>query len=303
MALMTRRRAVTVKLESSKGGVVTPDTDVLAYEPTLTPDDTFIERRPVGLYSGQIAGVLGARTGRATFRTELRGNGSTGLNAGLAILLQCCGFKLTTLTYAPSIVLTEQKTCSISMHEDGKLKKLSGCMGNARLTAEVGGMAYLEFEMQGVWIAPTDVALARATVAAQPPMRWAGGTLTLGSYHPKPGSLAISLGSQVVGHQNPENAAGYDYFFVSDHDATIEIDPESELVATHDYFGLWTAGTTAALTQTFSDGTTDVTIAAPAVQYRRVETGDRDGRLIESVVGQCLWSSGNDQLTIVSAAS
>ena len=300
--LMTRRRVLAAKLETDKGGVVVPDVHILCYDPLMAADDTFIQRAPPGLYSGQITGVVGARTGRLTFRTELRGNGATGLDAGLAILLQCCGFKLATLTYSPTLLVTEQKTCTISLAEDGRLKKMTGCMGNPRLLAEqAGGIAYLEFDMQGVWVAPTDAALASPAPSAAVPMRWAGTTLTLGAYHPKPGRLAISLGAKVVGHQNPENASGYDYFFVSDNDATVEFDPESELVATHDYFGLWTAGTPAALTQTFSDGTVDVTIAAPVLQYRRVETGDRDDRLVESVVGQCLYSAGNDQLTIVSA--
>lgn len=300
---VTRRKVLAVKLETTKGTGVAADTHVLIYDPVLEADDTRVVRRPAGIYGGRSKSGRGEGLGTFSGRAELRSNGTTGLDAGLAILLQCCGWKLTTLTWSPSIVLSDQQTCSIQMYEDGVLKKLTGCHGSVSFSAMPGQPVNLEFNMRGVWAAVTDAALATNAIAATAPMRLASGSCSLDTtYKARVGSVKWGLNNAVAMHADVENAAGYNYGYTSDNDATVELDPLGHLVAEHDTWGKWLAGTAVALSLVVSDGTTKLTVAAPVLEIGQPKTADRDGLITHAYTGYCLHSSGNDQLTMVSAA-
>jgi len=289
--MMFRRRVLQLGDEgATKGTAAAGDTHVYAFDAAINPDDTFIQRRPVGQTGGNLDGVVGARTGAAKFKVELRSASSTTLNAGVSLLLQAAGFKLATLVYTPSIVEADQKSLTIDMYEDGLLKRLTGGAGNLTMNAEIGGLVYLDCDFKGVWVAPTDVALGTASPAAVVPMRFAASTLTitptaLGAYTPKVSKFSLSLNANVILRPDQSKSSGYSYGLITDVDPTIELDLEADNAATHDAYGLWLAGTNAALSMLLQDATTKATIAG-AIQYRTVAEADRDGVLVHNVVAQ-----------------
>jgi len=300
--MMTRRRVIQIKSEgATKGSVAPGDVHVYAFDVSINPDDTFIQRKPTGHLGGNLDGVVGARTGTAKFKVELRSLAATTLNPGVALLLQAAGFKLATATYTPSIVEAEQTTITLDVYEDGLLKRLTGAMGNVVISADVGGLVYLDCDYKGIWVAPTDVALGTAAPATVVPMRFASSTMTLGAYTPKIGKFSLSLNANVILRPDQSKSAGYIHALITDIDPTIELDLEADNVATHDAHGLWLAGTNAALSMTLADATAKCTIAG-AIQYRNVAEGDRDGVIIHNVVAQFVSSTNGSLPTIVVAA-
>jgi len=284
--MMTRRRVIQIKSEgATKGAAAAGDVHVYAFDVSINPDDTFIQRKPVGQTGGNLDGVVGARTGAAKFKVELRSASSTTLNAGVDLLLKAAGFKLATGVYTPTIVEADQTSLTIDVYEDGLLKRLTGAVGNVVLSADVGGLIYLDCDFKGVWVAPTDLALGTAAPATIVPMRFASSTLTLGAYTPKISKFSLSLNANVILRPDQSTSAGYTYAMVTDVDPTIELDLEADNVATHNAYGLWLAGTNADLSMLLKDTTTKATVAG-AIQYRSVAGADRDGVLVHNVVAQ-----------------
>jgi len=300
--LGSRRKIILVSQETTKGTAVAGATHVMVFEPTINPEDTFQQRQPSGSSAGNAAGVVGERKGTCSFRAELRSDGVDALDAGLAILLQACGLKLTGSVYAPTSGVADQKTCTIDVYEDGLMKRIFGAMGNVKISGEYGKIVSLEFEFQGIWSAPTDVALPSPSISARIPLRLAAATLTIGAYTPKISKFELDFQANVVQREDVTQASGLLHFLAAGRDPQVSMDMEADVVATHDAYGIWLAGTEAALSLLVTDGTVNITIAAPKLQYRQVAEGDRDGKLTHDLTGQANVSSADDEVTITTAA-
>lgn len=299
-----RRRIIQVKLEAAKGTALEGDTHVLVYDPIINPEDTFQTRQPSGRSAGNAPGVVGEHKGKCTFKTELRSDGVNALNAGLEILLQCCGMKLAASVYKPCTAVTDQKTCTIDVYEDGLMKRLYGAMGTYNIAGEYGKQVFLELDFSGIWSAPTDVALPTPALAAQLPIRMASGVFTIGAETPKISTFGLNPNNEVVQREDITTASALAHYLVAGRDPQVTMDMEAESVADHDAYGLWLAGTEAALSLLLTDGTVNVTIAAPKVQYKQVAAGDRDGKLTHDLTGQCNTNAdaGDDDFSITTAA-
>ncbi|HUX15933.1 MAG TPA: hypothetical protein VMW52_05635 [Phycisphaerae bacterium] len=304
MALLTRKRSILVSQEAAEapGDPVAGATHVLVAEPTITPDDTFQRRQFSRAFLGNALGVVGEHTAHCRFRTELRSDGTSALDAGLLILLQACGLALDTGVLSPTSVVASQLTATIDLYEDGLLKRISGAMGNVELTGEFGKQVWCAFDFWGAWAEPTDAEMDEATPNTQTPLRLASAAFTLGAGHtPTVANLGINLNNQVVLRPDITAAAAVIHALITERDPVVTLDAEAALVATHDAYGLWLAGTPAALSLLLTDTDVNVTIAAPAVQYRQVAEGDREGVMTHDLTGQCNAVDGDDELTITAA--
>ena len=297
--LLTRKRVIKVLAEETKGTKIAATSAIRVYDPQINPTSPFEQRKGTGLYLGnEEAGVLGERSGNLTFSTELKGTGSTGLDAGLAILLQGCGFLKTLEVYNLHSTHTAQSCLSFDTWLDGMKKGLAGAMGSVKIGGEVGKRVMCDFEYSGIWQAPTDEALPAYAPGANAPAYLRGGTLTLGGTSIKIGSFSLDIGCQVVARLDPDATGGIAYYMVTDYDPVITIDPEGDTVDANDFFGLWLAGTEVALSLALSSGDDTITIAAPKVQYKEISEADRNGIATNSITGQCNHSAGNDAVTI-----
>ena len=149
--LLTRKRVIKVLLETTKGEKIAATSAVLVFDLDIHPTSPFEERKGSGLYRGHtVKGVLGERSGVCSFRTELRANGSGGMDAGLAVLLQACGLKKTSETYQVHSTHADDETISIDIWEDGVKKGLAGVSGNVTFEGEVGKRLFCNFEFSGV---------------------------------------------------------------------------------------------------------------------------------------------------------
>jgi len=302
--LLTRKRVIKVKLESTKGEQIATDQAILVFDLAINPTSPFEARKGTGLYRGDSeVGVLGERSGVCTFSCEMRGNGSSGMEAGLAILLQACGLKKTLEVYQVHSTHTDDETITIDVWESGVKKSLVGASGNVTFEGETGKRMICNFEFIGRWIAPIDEALPAYVPSTTAPMLLQAGVFTLATESIMIGKFSLNMGNNVVLRMDVDGAGGIAYAMITDYEPLISIDPEADLVAGYDYHGAWLAGTEAAVSLAINDGTDKVTFTLPKVQYRDIKEGDREGIQIYDITGQCNHSSGNDSVKLEAAAA
>lgn len=303
--LLTRKRVIKVALEDPKGGKVAGTSALLAFDLEINPTAPYEERKGTGLYRGhENIGIHGERSGSCKFSVELRGTGSQGMDAGLAVLLQACGLAKTLEVYQvhsihSKAVGAEDKTISIDVWEDGVKKGLAGASGNVTFEGENGGRMMCNFEFSGIWQAPVAEALPANVPGSTAPMMMQGGTFTLATKSIKISKFSLNIGSNPVPRYDVDAAGGIAYYMITDYDPVLSIDPEADLIAGYDYHGVWLAGTEAAVSLALGDGTDIITFTIPKVQYREIAEGDRDGIQIYDITGQCNPSAaGNDAVAI-----
>ena len=304
--LIKKKTVIQAKIEAVKGTAETTGlTDCLVFDPDIKPTAPFIGRNGPGLYLGNAnAGVIGERSGSLTFSAEVRGNGSTGMDAGLAVLLQGCGLKKTSEVYQVSSAMADHSTLTIFVFEDGKKKILHGAMGNVTFEGETGKRLMANFEFFGIWNAPTDVALPAFTPGTESPPILASGTFTVASNAKLISRLSLNMGNNVVMRPDINATSGIAHYCITDIDPVLGFDLEAELVATYDIYGAWLAGTEAAVSLVLGSGAgKEITFTIPALQYRELPEGEREGKLIYDATGQCNHSSGDDAVAISVATS
>ena len=244
----------------------------------------------------------GTAAGSLKFKTELRGSGATDIDAALAIILQGCGLLKTVKVYTPTSVHASQKTLAFAVYGDGKKKQLYGAMGTFSAAPD-GGRIVLDCEFSGVWQAPTDVALPTVAYSTRAPISWgySSNAFSLAGQSIKISTFTFDLGNQVVTRWDNGRVS---YSMITDRDPTMQIDPESDLVAGYDLYGAWLAGTEVAISLALTDGTDTVTLAATKFQYRPPTEGDRDGIMIDDVTGQFNITAinvGDDEFTLTAS--
>ena len=301
--LLARKRVINVKLEAEKGTYLAGNQPLLVYDLEMNPTADYTERRGTGLYRGnEFTGILGAMSGVCSFKCEMRSAGAAAMEAGLAILLQACGLKKTLEVYQVHRTHTNDETITIDVSEDGVFKSLAGCSGNVTFEAEAGCAMMCNFEFHGRWIAPTDVGLPANAPSDTAVLKWGSGTFTLATTPWQISKFSIDMGNEVVMRPDPAKGGGIGYYMIPDQTPVISIDPEADLIAVHDFNGLWLAGTETAVVAMVSDGTYKATFTMPKVQYIEVKGGERDKILTYDINGQCNHSAGNDSVAIAVAA-
>ena len=306
--ILGRMRVIKVALEgtgANRGTKVAGTQAIRVFDPVINPTTTNEERRDDGLYRGPSlgSGIVGEHSGTCTFDLELRGTGAAGLELGLAILLQACAFEQTAEVYQVHSDHSADRTVSIDVWEGGRKKGLAGASGNVSFAGVVGGRMFLKFEFSGIWQAPIDEALPAFAPSTATPMFIQSGTFTLGSAALYIANIALDMGCEVVPRRSAAGVSGIAYYMIPEITPKLTIDPETDLVANYDFYGLWLAGTPAAVSLVLTDGAAivldTVTFTLPSVRCEDIKEGDRDKIAIENWTGVCQHSaSGNDSVAI-----
>lgn len=302
--LLSRKKEIQVKIETDKGTGVSGDSALHVYDLDIKPTADMIERQGTGKFLGrEQVDVLGALTGECSFKAELRGNDSGGLDAGLAILLQACAFVKTLEVYNLDSDFADHKTISIDVYEDGVRKEIEGAMGTVTFDGEVGGIMMLDFTFSGRWVAPTDQALPGGSPGTTIPMRIQGGTFTLGGESIKIGKFSLNINNELKMREDVDGLGGLAHYMITNFDPELSIDPEADKIAGYDFNGLWLSHTPAAVSLALGNGTDVATIVIPVFQFSEIPGGDRGGIAIYDITGKCLNSSGDDTVTMTISAA
>ena len=174
-------------------------------------------------------------------------------------------------------------------------------MGTCALVLRAGAVGRVEFDFQGIWDAPTDVALLAPNYPSYVPPRFAGDTFSYASWGPKISECRIDLNNEITLREDPTDASGYIAAHVTGRRITASIDPETPLVATKDIWGMLLAITSGALAVTVGlSGGEQISIDAPAVTITNLKEADRNGLAIERLDLQFNRSAdaGDDEISI-----
>tara|TARA_B100000212_G_scaffold25809_1_gene17175 strand:+ start:751 stop:1689 length:939 start_codon:yes stop_codon:yes gene_type:complete len=176
MPKLHRKRSLLAKIESSYNTDSNPtgssdyvEVVDLEVEP-LASDEVEIETiRP---YAGNYPRLLANTRVNLSFGVFMVGSGSAGTSPKYDSILKSCGLSAntvtsTSVTYTPSTLAT-QDSCTLHVNYDGVLHKITGARGTFSIVCNVNEIPRINFEMQGIFVAPTDTALPTVDKTLQP---------------------------------------------------------------------------------------------------------------------------------------
>lgn len=285
MPLLSRKRLILAKTETTYGTNSSPaGTDaVLVRNLEITPlESDVVSRDLIRPYLGNSDQLLANPRVRVTCEVELVGSGTAGTAPRFGPLLLACGTAATTVastsvTYAP--VSSAFSSCSIVYNIDGVQHLLTGCRGTVTMNCQLGQIPTLQFEMTGIYNAPTDTAQPAVTYAAQAnPLIFKEGNTSAFQFFSYAGclsSVTFNLSNNIVYR---ELVGCTKEVLITDRQPAGEVVIEAPTIATKDYFTLALGSTTGNLT--FLHGTTAgnrVTFTASQADVTQPTYADQDG--------------------------
>lgn len=292
MTLLTKRRVLAAKVETTLGTAIALDANAAAfnvYDMQFTENIEMNERQKQGSFQ-RLKSVPGGHTGQVTFKTELHGDGAGGEPLWASTFLPACGWGAagsgiyTPVAEPPSTTSGKPKTLTMGGYQDGKLKKLVGCMGTWRMILTAGMPAMMEWTFTGKWAAVADATLLAPTYPSVLPFRFANTAVTNGFTTGPLQELTFDAGNNVVMREDPtaSDGSGYLHAIVTDRQVKGTMNPEAVLVATDDPYADLLASNQGALAVTFDDGTDVLAIGSASNTNQIVSINDADRNGIEA---------------------
>jgi hypothetical protein len=307
MPLLSRKRLILAKTESTYGTDSTPaGTDaVLVRSLEVTPIEAdVVSRDLIRPYLGNSDQLLANVRVNCSFEVELAGSGTAGTAPRYDALLKACGMSgtvvaATSVTYAP--VSSSFSSCTIIYNVDGVQHKLTGVRGTVTMNCQLGEIPTLQFEMTGIYNAPTDTAQPSVTYSAQAtPLIFREGNTSAFSFFSYSGclmSVDFNLANEVVYR---ELIGCTKEILITDRKPAGTVVIEAPTIATKDYFSLAIGNTTGNLT--FQHGTTAgnrVTFTASQVDATQPAYTEQDGIQMLSVPYVALpTTAGNNEFSL-----
>jgi hypothetical protein len=307
MPLLSRKRLILAKIESTYGTDSTPaGTDaVLVRSLEVTPIEAdVVSRDLIRPYLGNSDQLLANVRVNCSFEVELAGSGTAGTAPRYDALLKACGMSgtvvaATSVTYAP--VSSSFSSCTIIYNVDGVQHKLTGARGTVTMNCQLGEIPTLQFEMTGIYNAPTDTAQPSVTYSAQAtPLIFREGNTSAFSFFSYSGclmSVDFNLANEVVYR---ELIGCTKEVLITDRKPAGTVVIEAPTIATKDYFSLAIGSATGNLT--FQHGTTAgnrVTFTASQVDATQPAYTEQDGIQMLSVPYVALpTTAGNNEFSL-----
>jgi hypothetical protein len=176
MPLLTRKRLIVAKIESTYGTDPTPTgaNAILVRNLEITPlEAETVNRDLVRPYLGASDQLLAQTRVSMTFEVEMAGSGTAGTAPAYGPLLKACGLSetvvvSTSVTYAP--VSSSFSSVTLYMNVDGILHKITGARGTFTLSGEVSQIPTIAMPVacnRLALILPTKLCIASLLVAAK----------------------------------------------------------------------------------------------------------------------------------------
>lgn len=307
---LNRRMTLATKVEAVEGTAETlaaADANLLAYEVTFTPNQALFARKPIAQDLAPYSAIPGARSMRATFKAELKGSGAAGTAPAIGKLLRACGMDetvvaSTSVTYKRALNTPTLTLGLYSIPASGNNLRmlLKGARGTWKLAPKIGDPSMLEFDFLGCDITVADIAgITPSGLETTKPQPFLSTGFTMQGVSHKISTFGLDYGNALALREDIAQASGYFSCLITDAEATFSMDPEKELVATHDYFGLLKLGTEGAMSVAIGATAGNIcTITSAKAQYSKVEPSERNGVGIFRVEGKFNRNTGNDDLVI-----
>ena len=282
--------------------------------PVSTPNQlkTVIGRGSLSKIPGS---APGPRHFQAKIQVPLRGRGaaySSSVKPKVGVLLRACGMQETVVTSSGSESVTYKprssgiESMSFYYNWDGLLYKLLGAQASVNFIFKTGAIAMADFDIQGLWSDPADVGFVNPT--GEPTAlvfpTFLNGAFQIGieNYAAPFQAINLNLNNTLTPSEDPSHPDGRSAINLVDRDPNGSFDPDAVLVATHDWYGKWKAGTI--FDMSFSligpgDYNT-ITVSCPQVQAQNITAADRGGLGQFTVPFQVVSDSagGDDELVL-----
>jgi len=311
MPILTRRRVIAAKIEAVEGvaeTITAAEGGVMVTDLKFEPDIKMNPRQVLTETLSKFQPVPGTQAAKVSFRGEIKGAGSaysSSLKPAIGTYLRACGFGETVdetpgtenVVYAPAS--TGVPSLTIAVFNDGLRHIVRGARGSVKFGFKNGEICYCDFEFLGVYDSSADVAMIAPTYEATVPPALLGASLTVGGYAAKIQSLNLDMGNVLALRDDISSAQGYFSTLLTDRRPTGSFDPEMELVATHDFYGLWKGGTAAALA--FNLGATQynrIGITAPKLVYTKIGDSDRNSLSVADSTFELAMNTGDDEIVL-----
>ena len=183
--LLRRRSVFAAKLETTVGTPIAlagADGVFNAREFLITPNVPVERREGQGGFNYH-KGVPGGMQGTCVITHDIAYSGSAIPNWATT-LLPACGYVATATAFnpmsiGPGTLVTTPRTLTIGHYHDGKLRQLSGAMGNAVFSFPTGMPATVTFTFTGKYTTnETDIALIAPTYPTDESLRFADAAIT-----------------------------------------------------------------------------------------------------------------------------
>lgn len=307
MALLSRKRLILAKSESPYGTDSTPGGSeaVLVRNLDITPiSGDLVSRDLIRPYMGNSDQLIANTRVEMSFEVELAGSGTAGTAPRYAPVLKACGLSetivaSTSVTYAP--VSASFSSCTIYFNADGLLHKVTGCRGTFTMNCQLGQIPVIQFQMTGIYNAPTDTAAPSVTYANQAtPLVFRDGNTSafqLFSYAGCLMSVDFNMANEVAYR---ELIGCTKEVLITDRKPAGTAVIEAPTIAQKDYFAASLATTTGNLT--FLHGTTAgnrVTFTASQVDIANPTYSESDGVLMLNIPYVALpTTAGNNEMSL-----
>jgi hypothetical protein len=308
MALLTRKRLILAKTESTYGTDPTPTgaaNAILVRNLEITPlqADT-VTRDLIRPYLGNSDQLLAQTRVEVTFEVELAGSGTAGTAPAYGPVLKACGLSetvvaTTSVTYAP--VSASFSSVTLYFFNDGIRHKVTGCRGTFELSAEVGQIPTISFTMTGIYNAPTDESVPTPTYANQAsPLIFKNGNtsnFSIFSYSGCLQSLSFQIANEVVYR---ELVGCTKESLIVNRAPAGDVVIEAPTITAKDFFAIATGSSTGSIT--FQHGSTAgniVTFATAQSDIGQPSYSDQDGiQMLNLPYVAVPTSAGNDELSL-----
>lgn len=305
MSLLTRRRVILAKIETTYGTDPTPTgttNAILVRNMTVTPlSAEVVSRDLVRPYLGASEQLIASKHVEIEFEVEIAGSGTAGTAPKYGPLLRACGLAETisagvNVTYDP--VSTGFESVTIYHNVDGVLHKLTGCRGNVEFTFTAAQIPVMKFRMVGIYNAPSDAALPTVDYSGfQTPLACNTSNTTNFAFFSYAGALE-SLTLNLTNTVNYRTLIGSEYVQLTDRRVEGTAVFEAPTIATKDYFSAAIGTALGALTITHGTaGGNKFKVDSARVDIAQPTYTDNNGVVMLSVPFVATPSStGNDEV-------
>lgn len=195
-------------------------------------------------------------------------------------------------------------SASAALYMDGLRKALKGCRGTVSIEAVVGEPVVLNFQISGSYDGVTDAALLSGIdYEDNDPIAFLNVGASVGGLSACFANCNIDIANNVAVRECARATYGIKSFLITSREPMASLDPEMELVATHDFYGRLLAQTTGRLYYELPSSTAGekVVVACPRIQYTNIGEGDREGIAVADLdlaLISASVDSGDDELQI-----
>jgi len=303
-----RKKTFLFKIETTYGVDAAPTAAlnaILATDFKFQPMEGSDVARDLDLpYLGAQGTIPNELHAKFSFKVELAPSGTAGTAPAWGPLLRACACAQVvnagvSVVYNP--ITDNHESGTLKLYIDGILFQSLGVRGNAKITVNAQGIPYLEFEMTGLFVQPSDATTTAPTLTAFQKPRVVSmtntPTFTINAVALVMRSFELDLGNKV----EPRFLVGAEAILITQREDMIKTQVEAQPLSAYNPFALAAAQTAVPVNLVHGTGAGNIaTLNAPTAQMQRPQGAESAQDIMEWQNSLMLLPSGagNNQWTL-----